>query len=178
MPKLTPPVSKNDHVQGLPGASIELVEYGDFQCPYCGAAYPVVKEIQNSFGENMRFIFRHFPLAEIHQYAVPAAIAAEAAARQHRFWEMHDLIYEKQSLLNEYALQEFAMNLGLNITAFKADMVDPVLAEKVETSFESGVRSGVNGTPSFFINGHKYNGSYDADSMIRAIERMMKETSL
>jgi len=175
MPKLTPPVNKMDHIDGLPGASIELVEYGDYQCPHCAAAHPVVKEIKNAFGKDLKFVFRHFPLSTVHPMALPAAIAAEAADRQQRFWLMHDLIYENQEQLSEYALLEYAKALRLNMATFRMDLQDASLAEKVESHFESGVRSGVNGTPSFFINGYKYNGTYDYDSLFGAIEMMMNE---
>jgi protein-disulfide isomerase len=175
MSKLIPPVGKDDHVQGLPGASIELVEYGDFQCPHCGAAHPVVKEIQKTYGKDLRFIFRHFPLASIHAYAVPAAMAAEAAGRQKKFWPMHDLIFENQESLSDHMILELATTLKLDIPAFRIDLQDEALAAIVESNFESGVRSGVNGTPSFFINGLKYNGSYNLVSMVRALENVMKE---
>lgn len=170
MSKLTPPLNKNDHVLGTPHAPIELVEYGDFQCPYCGAAYPVIKQIKERLDKKLRFAFRHFPLAKQHEYALPAAIAAEAAARQNSFWEMHDILYERQAELSEYAFLEFAEELGLNIPTFKMDLLDPSLAEKVELDFENGIRSGVNGTPSFFINGNKYHGLNDYNPLLMALE--------
>ena len=170
MPRLTPPVNKNDHILGPGDGSLELVEYGDYQCPHCGAAHPVVKQIQHAFGKELTFVFRHFPLSNVHEYALPAAITAEAAARQNKFWQMHDTIFENQALLNDHAFIEFAQAIGLNISKFKMDVLDETLAEKVESHFESGVRSGVNGTPSFFINGHKYNGSYDFASMVTALQ--------
>jgi protein-disulfide isomerase len=168
--KLTPPVSKSDHLLGSPDALIELVEYGDYQCPHCGLAHPILKKIRKTFGKKLRFAFRHFPLSNVHEYALPAALAAEAADKQQRFWEMHDMIYEHQQQLNGYALLDFALDLRLNIPLFKMDIQDPLLAEKVERDFESGVRSGVNGTPSFFINGYKYNGAYDYPSLTAAIQ--------
>jgi len=174
MPKLTPPVNKDDHIQGSPNARITLVEYGDFQCPNCGMAYPIIKNIQAEFGKTLRFVYRHFPLTNAHPMALPAAIASEAAARQQRFWDMHDMIFEQQRALNSYAFLAFAMELGLNITEFKMDLQDELLKEMVESHFESGVRSGVNGTPSFYINGHKYSGSYDHDSLYTAIEENMQ----
>jgi len=174
MAKLTPPINKNDHVQGPPDGIVTLVEYGDYQCPHCGAAFPIVKQIEKAFVKNLRFAFRHFPLSNVHQYAFPAAIAAEAAARQGKFWEMHDMIFEQQSLLNEYALLEFAKEVGLKIPAFKMDLRDPKLAEKVEADFESGVRSGVNGTPSFFINGDKHDGPFDYATLASAVEEKMR----
>ena len=178
MAKLTPPINKNDHVQGSPDALVTLVEYGDYQCPHCGAAFPIVKQIQKAFSKNLRFAFRHFPLANVHEYAFPAAIAAEAAGKQQKFWEMHDMIFERQSLLNEYALLEFAEEVGLNIPAFKAGVKDPQLREKVESDFESGVRSGVNGTPSFFINGEKHNGPFDYATLASAIEEKMRRSQV
>jgi protein-disulfide isomerase len=172
MLKLTPPVNRNDHILGPVNARLELVEYGDYQCQHCGAAHPIVKQIQKNFGKDLKFIFRHFPLSNVHEYAIPAAIAAEAAARQNKFWQMHDMIFENQSLLSDYAFTEFALAIGLNITMFKMDLLDETLAEKIETNFESGVRSGVNGTPSFFINGLKYNGSFDYTSLAGALKTL------
>ena len=174
MAKLTPPVNKNDHVQGPPDAVITLVEYGDYQCPHCGAAFPIVKQIQNAFVKNLRLVFRHFPLANVHEYAFPAAIAAEAAGRQGKFWQMHDIIFERQSWLSQNAFLEFAKEIGLKIPTFKTDLQDPTLEQKVEEDFESGVRSGVNGTPSFFINGHKHNGPFDYNTLFWAIEEEMR----
>jgi protein-disulfide isomerase len=170
MNKLTPPVNQNDHVTGSAQAIITLVEFGDYQCPHCGRAHPVVKEIQKNFRDQLRFVFRHFPLSNVHEYALPAAIAAEAAGRQHKFWQMHDIIFEQQDQLSEVALIEFAAILRLNMPTFERDLQDKALEEKVEADFESGVRSGVNGTPSFFINGIKYNGPFDYASLSNVIE--------
>lgn len=155
---LKPSVSTADHTQGSSDASLVIVEYGDYQCPYCGAAYPVLKELLKEFGDQIRFVFRNFPLSEMHQYARTEALAAEAAALQGKFWEMHDAIYENQEYLNADLPLKLAEKLGLNIPQFKADIHKKELAEKVDTDFESGIVSGVNGTPSFFINGNKFNG--------------------
>jgi protein-disulfide isomerase len=155
---LKPPVSSQDHVQGSAQAPIEIVEYGDYQCSHCGAAYPVIRKIQDKFGDQVRFIFRNFPLSESHEFATPAAVASEAAALQNKFWEMHDVIYENQASLNEEGLLEMAESIGLDMPKFKADIQKENLQEKVETDFESGLRSGVNGTPSFFVNGAKFDG--------------------
>lgn len=170
MAKLTPPVNKNDHVLGSPHAAILLVEYGDYQCPHCVAAHPIVKKIQKKLDNNLGFVFRNFPLSNIHVWAIPAAKAAEAAGRQNKFWQMHDMIFEHQILPGEHAFLKFAEELGLNSIQFKRDFADKSLLEKIESDFESGIRSGVNGTPSFFINGNKYNGGYDFDSLYWAIE--------
>lgn len=155
---LKPSVNKNDHIRGNANAELVIVEYGDYQCPYCGAAYPVLKELMDEFGNQVQFVFRNFPLSEMHQYARPAAIAAEAANLQGKFWEMHDAIYENQQYLNKDLLQEIAEKLNLNINQFKNDIESSELAEKVDSDFESGIISGVNGTPSFFVNGKKFNG--------------------
>ncbi|UQB69279.1 DsbA family protein [Epilithonimonas zeae] len=156
---LKPSVSTTDHAQGNDNADLVIVEYGDYQCPYCGAAYPVLKELMKEFGSQVKFVFRNFPLSEMHQYARPAAIAAEAANLQGKFWEMHDAIYENQGSLNELFLFELAEKIGLNISQFKEDIQKTELEEKVDSDFESGIVSGVNGTPSFFVNGNKFNGS-------------------
>jgi protein-disulfide isomerase len=154
-----------------------LVEFGDYQCPHCAAAQPVIREIKKKFGRDLKFVFRHFPLSNAHPLALPAAIAAEAAARQKKFWPMHELIFENQAVLSEYALLEIAKELGLNMTQFKMDLQDASIPEKIEQHFESGVRSGVNGTPTFFINGVRHSGGYDYASLFRGIEMAMQETA-
>ncbi|SDF98065.1 Thioredoxin [Pedobacter terrae] len=155
---LKPAVSNTDHAQGNLNADLVIVEYGDYQCPYCGAAYPVLKELMNQFGSQIKFVFRNFPLSEMHQYARAAALAAEAAALQHKFWEMHDAIYENQRSLNEHLLLELAKELKLDIPQFKSDLEGSELKAKIDEDFESGVVSGVNGTPSFYVNGKKFEG--------------------
>ena len=161
---LRPPVSNKDHIQGNTHAAIELVEYGDYQCPYCGRAYPIIKTIQERFGKDLKFVFRNFPLSEIHPHAKLAAIASEAAAKQGKFWEMHDIIFENQTNLITSSLIEYAKLIGLNVEQFRKDLHDDELIQKVESDFESGLRSGVNGTPGFFINGEKYNGNWDEET--------------
>lgn len=160
---LKPPVSNKDNIYGSTNAVIELVEYGDYQCPYCGQAYPIVKIIQERFGDDLKFVFRNFPLSEIHPQAKMAAIASEAAGKQGKFWEMHDTIFENQKRLHQSALIEYAKLIGLNHEKFATDLENYELIEKVEADFESGIRSGVNATPTFFINGEKYNGSWKED---------------
>jgi len=174
MSKLKPPVNNTDHVQGNIGAAIELVEYGDYQCPHCGHAYPIIKNIQKNLGSKLKFIFRNFPLAEAHPNATNAAVAAEAAALQGKFWEMHDIIFENQEHLGDNHLIKYAARIGLDIEKFKADFETPAMMEKVENDFESGVTSGVNGTPSFFINGTKYNGSWEEDDLLHYLEAFKK----
>jgi protein-disulfide isomerase len=171
---LKPAVSSQDHSQGPAQAAIEIVEYGDYQCPHCGTAYPVIKNIEEKFGDQVRFIFRNFPLAESHEYATPAAIATEAAALQDKFWEMHDIIYENQDALSESGLLKMAESIGLDLEKFKEDIQNEDLKQKVESDFESGVRSGVNGTPSFFVNGTKFDGSAE-DLMDMLTENSVSE---
>jgi protein-disulfide isomerase len=173
MAKLKPPVNSEDHIEGSFQAPVIFTEYGDFQCPYCGAAYPVIKQIQKKFGDQLGFVFRHFPLTEAHPYAQIAAVASEAADLQGKFWPMHDLIYENQTRLSPKALLTMAESLKMDLKKFQKDIEDAALVEKVETSFESGIDSGVNGTPSFYINGVKYEGYYDLAPLSHAIEKAL-----
>ena len=172
--KLQPRVSKTDHLQGNLDAPIELVEYGDYQCPHCGRAYPIVKSIQRKLGNKLKFIFRNFPLAEMHPDATRAAVAAEIAASQGKFWEMHDIIFEHQEDLDDESLISYAAELELDMQKFNSDFQKPEFMEKVENDFESGVRSGVNGTPSFFINGEKYNDSWEESQFLMHLQRSLK----
>lgn len=172
MSKLRPAVSNNDHVQGSLNAPIELVEYGDYQCPHCGRAYPIIKNVQEVMGDKLKFVFRNFPLQEIHPDALNAAVAAEAAGAQGKFWEMHDIIFENQQHLDDVSLLKYAAKIGLNIEQFESDFEKPQILQKVEDNFESGVRSGVNGTPSFFINGQKYEGSWEEADLLLYLQTM------
>lgn len=154
--KLTPPLGQRDHMIGPSQASLILVEYGDYECPHCGAAYPLVKEIREGLGDRLQFAYRHFPLTEIHPHAELAAETAEAAGAQGKFWQMHDLLFENQQLLNERNVFRFAETLGLDMQRFKLDLQEHAYQARVREDFMSGVRSGVNGTPTFFINGLRY----------------------
>jgi protein-disulfide isomerase len=169
-PTLKPPVGPKDHLQGPPDAPVQLVEYGDYECPYCGEAYPVVKALQERLGDQMSFVFRNFPLSEAHPHAEEAAEAAEAAAAQGKFWEMHDLLYENQDALEPEDLVRYARALKLELPRFVLEMREHVYKERVREDFRSGVRSGVNGTPTFFINGARHNGPFDLRSLLAAIE--------
>jgi protein-disulfide isomerase len=175
--QLTPPVGDGDHVQGSATAPVTLVEYGDYECPYCGAAYPIVKEIQRRLGDRLRFVFRHFPITTAHPHAEHAAEAAEAAGTQGKFWEMHDALYEHQKALGDQDLQGYAFALGLDVDWWVSEMEAQVHEERVRADFMSGVRSGVNGTPTFFINGRRHDGSYDLESLLAAIEAAMPATA-
>ena len=166
---LTPQVTARDHIQGPLDASIVLVEYGDYECPYCGEAYPVVKELQRRLAGQLCFAFRNFPLATAHPHAEKAAEAAEAAGAQSQFWEMHDVLYENQEALEDESLLQYASALGLDLRRFTRDISEHVYAPRVKEDFRSGVRSGVNGTPSFFINGVHYNGPFDLKSLFAAL---------
>ena len=161
MARLRPAVNSNDHIQGNKNAPIELVQYGDYQCPHCGHAFPIIKSIQKKLGNNLKFVFRNFPLSEVHPNAVNAAVAAEAASAQNKFWEMHDVIYENQQYLSDVDLVKYAAKIGLDLEQFETDFETPQFLERVESDFESGVRSGVSGTPSFFINDEKYDEDWD-----------------
>lgn len=161
MSQLKTPVNARDHIKGNPSAPIVLVEYGDYQCPACGAAFPDIEELMRSFGDEMCFVFRHFPLTDIHEYALLGALAVEAAGMQGKFWDMHDMVYENQEDLSPIGIMDFARELELNIPRFERDLEDPDLKERVQIDFMSGVESGVHGTPSFFLNGAKYEGPLD-----------------
>ncbi len=167
---LTRPVSANDHSEGPADAPLVLVEYGDYQCPYCGAAYPVVKRLQKKFGKKLRFVFRNFPLTQAHPYALIAAQAAEAAALQGKFWEMHDLLFERQVSLNPGIIPIWAERIGLNVERFGNDIEQGVVEKRIKDDRQSGIRSGVNGTPTFYINGTRYDGSPDYASLLAALE--------
>jgi protein-disulfide isomerase len=170
MSTLKPPIGPHDHVQGSPRARIELVEYGDYQCPYCGEAQASVKAVQARLGKDLRFAFRNFPLTQVHPNALGAAHAAEAAALQGQFWEMHDLLYENQDRLEQPQLFEYAATLGLDLERFERDFASDATAAKVKADFLSGARSGVNGTPSFFVNGQRYDGSWAPDAFLQELE--------
>jgi protein-disulfide isomerase len=168
--KLTPPVSDKDHAVGPDDAPITLVEYGDYECPYCGMAHPIVKSVQRALGEQLRFVFRNFPLAEAHPHARLAAQAAEAAGAQGRFWEMHDMLFENQTALEPGDIVGYAKSIGLDVTRFERDLEAGTFMKKVRDDFRNGVRSGVNGTPTFFVNGERYDGSWaNEEGFIRAL---------
>jgi protein-disulfide isomerase len=160
-----------DHIQGPANAAVTLVEYGDYECPYCGAAYPIVKELQARMGDRLKFVFRNFPITTSHPHAEQSAEAAEAAAAQGRFWEMHDLLYENQRRLRDQDLHAYAEQLGLDVEQFDKDLAEHVHASRVREDFMSGVRSGVNGTPSFYVNGSRHDDSYDLETLLAALER-------
>jgi protein-disulfide isomerase len=169
---LTSPVTEGrDHIQGPADAPLTLVEYGDYECPYCGAAYPIIKEVQDRMGDQLRFVFRNFPISTSHPHAEHAAEAAEAADAQSRFWPMHDLLYENQQRLADQDLHAYAERLGLDLERFDHELAEHVHAGRVHDDFLSGVRSGVNGTPSFYINGARHDESFDTETLLTALRR-------
>ena len=168
--KLTLPVDNSrDHIQGPPTAPVTLLEYGDYQCPYCGQAYPIIKQVQKHLGNKLRFVFRNFPITQIHPHAQHAAEAAESAAAQNKFWEMHDHLYEHQQALEDNHLEKYANKLGLDLAQFNHDMSSHAHAQRIREDFLSGVRSGVNGTPTFYINGTRYDGSWDLETLLKIL---------
>jgi protein-disulfide isomerase len=168
-------ITSRDHIQGPADAPVTLMEYGDYQCPYCGEAYYVIKQLQKRVGDGMRFVFRNFPLNSVHPYAEGAAEAAEAACGQGKFWEMHDTLYEHQDELRPEQLLDHAKRLWLDLARFTDDLTNRVYAERVREDFMSGVRGGVNGTPTFFINGVRFDSSYDFEPLLQAIEPHLKK---
>jgi len=167
--RLTPPVSARDHAQGPAEAPVTLVEYGDYECPHCGRAYPMVKAIQLRMGNELRFVFRNFPLAKSHEHAEHAAEMAEAADQHGKFWPMHDILFENQDALEDENLVAYAATLGIDPVWAATALAQGLFQERVREDFASGVRSGVNGTPTFFINGARYDGLLHPTSLLEAL---------
>jgi protein-disulfide isomerase len=164
------PVSERDHIQGPATAAVTLVQYGDYECPYTRRSTWVVQAIQQQLGEQLRFIYRNFPLTEIHPHALHAALAAEAAAAQGKFWEMHDSIFHHQHALEDADLAEFAEAVGLDLQQYTRDMAERRALARIEEDVEGGERSGVQGTPTFFINDVMYRGSWEQDALLPALQ--------
>ena len=170
-PRLTLPVGARDHSEGPLDAPLVLVEYGDYQCPYCGAAYPIVKRVQKRLGGRLRFVFRNFPLTNIHPDAQRAAETAEAAGAQGKFWEMHDYLFENQPSLDDPAyFLRFAGKLKLDTARLEREIAGHVHLSRIEEDYLSGIRSGVNGTPTFFVNGIRYDGYPEFGPIVAALE--------
>lgn len=169
MPDLTEPVHDADHVRGAPGAELELVMYGDFECPYCAAAQGILRRVEERLGDRLRFVLRHFPLDSLHPHAARAAQAAEAAAAQGAFWEMHDALYAARGHLEDADLAAHAAGLGLDGAAVEAALRDGTHAERVEHDRQTGLAAGVTGTPGFFANGTLMTGAFDAGSLVEAL---------
>jgi len=169
IPESALPIPGRDHIQGPIDAPIVLLEYGDYECPYCGEAYPMVKAIQKRLKVRLCFAFRNFPLVNSHPHAQRAAEAAEAAGAQGRFWEMHDLLYENQDALEDTDLAKYASMIGIDAERFMSDVLAGTYTDRVRQDFRSGARLDVNGTPSFFINGVRYDGSPEFEDLLAAL---------
>ncbi len=166
---LAVPISEQDHSQGPVTAPVTLVQYGDYECPYTRQSTTVVRALQAQLGERLRFVFRNFPLVQIHPHALHAAEAAEAAAAQGKFWEMHDYIFHHQHTLEDADLARFAEEVGLSHSQFLQEMNEHRHLRRIEEDVESGERSGVEGTPTFFINGVRYDGSWEREALLAAL---------
>lgn len=180
------PISAQDHVQGSPDAPIALVEYGDYQCPYCAQAHPIVKQLQRLFGAKLCVAFRNFPLTEIHPHALHAAEAAESVGAQlgnTGYWRMHDAIYEHQqdseTALSDPQLAQYGADAGADAARIRRDLAADAFVERVQTDFAGGLRSGVNGTPTFFVNGERYEGDWtDVDNFALDLTRQSGSRSV
>ncbi len=171
---LTPPVNRNDHVLGGDRPLVTLVEFGDYECPFCGRAHSIVADALRRMSEEILFVFRHFPLSRVHPHALSAAIAAEAAGAQGQFWPMHDALFANQDALADDDLAGYAERLGLDLRRFLADFERATHLPKIRGDFRSGVRSGVNGTPTFFIDGHRFDGSWVDGGLTRALAEVVR----
>ncbi len=167
---LTTPVNHADHVLGPISAKVTVVEYGDFECPSCGQAYPAVKMLLKRFGERVRFVYRHFPLVEVHPHAELAAEAAEAAGAQHKFWEMHDLLFEHQQHLKANSLRQYALQCELDLDRYDYEMKEHLYLQRVHEHIDGGAKSGVRSTPGFFVNGAVEDVSFGLERLHKAVE--------
>ncbi|MFC4986261.1 DsbA family protein [Saliphagus infecundisoli] len=172
---LNQPVTERDHTYGPADASVTLVEYGDYECPYCEQAHRVMKELRGELNDEVQFVFRNFPLRQMHPHAELAAEAAEAASAQGAFWEMHDHLYEHQDALEREDLDGYAAELGLDEDEFVRALNEGRHEERVQQDFLNGAHSGVNATPTFFINGTRYDGQWDAPTLRAALEDAMRQ---
>ncbi len=165
------PDARRDHIMGPIEAPIKLVEYGDFECPFCGQAYPVVKAIQRELGNSLCFAYRHFPITTVHLHAEHAGEAAEAAGAHGKFWEMYDILFQNQDALEDEDLAGYAAVLGLDADRVMAEILAGAYSGRIREDFSSGVRTGVNGTPTFFINGVRYDGAWGLEELLEALTR-------
>jgi formate-nitrite transporter family protein len=174
--ELTPAVNADDHHQGPATAPVTLVMFGDYECPQCARAHPVVKTLRAVLQDELRLVFRQFPIRESHPHAQHAAEAAEAAAAQGRFWDMHDLLYKNQRALDDANLIHYARDLALDVSRFQSALETGQFTEAVNTDRESGRASGVSGTPTFFINGVRHTSGFEYDALYEAIMAAMPES--
>ena len=171
MSTLSPPVNELDHAEGSPAARVTLVEYADFECSACAAGYGMVEEVRRAFGPNLRFVFRHFPLLASHPHALAAAKAAEAAGAQGKFWDMHARLFAHQTQLTDADLLRHARKIGLDLDHFQRDLASGTAEARIREDLASGARSGVQGTPTFFIEGERYTGPQRREALIEALAR-------
>ncbi|WP_347277416.1 thioredoxin domain-containing protein [Pseudanabaena sp. FACHB-2040] len=171
MTVLALPVSSRDHSQGLETAAVTLVEYGDYQCPHCAEAHQIVRSLQQQLQGQIQFVFRHFPCPDLHPQAQQAAEAVEAAAGQGQFWQMHHCLFTQQHALEAADLVEYAAVIGLDAMQFLRDLADRVYADRVQQDTASGIASGVNHTPTFFINRTRYDGSWDKVTLMSVLRQ-------
>ncbi|QGZ63093.1 DsbA family protein [Paraburkholderia acidisoli] len=176
MNTLSPPVGPHDHSEGPADAPLTLVEYGDFQCPYCGAMYEVVKSVQHALGKNLKFVFRQFPLTQLHEHALHAAEFAEAAAALGKFWQAHAMLFENQNSLGDRALADYATRLAIPTAALESAFAGE-FDERIQRDFSGGLRSGVQGTPTLFINGRLYSGERDAKGLLDALLAVSEDSA-
>jgi len=170
------PDPERDHFQGTIDAPIALLEYGDYECPFCGEVQPIVKEIQRRLGDDLCFAFRHFPLTNVHPHAEHAAEAAEACGEQGAFWPMHETLFANQDTLDDESLAQYAAALGLDETRVLQEVILNAHAHRIREDFRSGVRAGVNGTPCFFINGQRYDGVRALEPLLAAVAEPVRVT--
>jgi protein-disulfide isomerase len=168
---LQAPVSKSDHAAGPSNAPVTLVEYGDYECPFCGQAVGIVKRLQEELGNDLRYVFRNFPLMRIHPHALDAARAAESAALQGKFWETHEALFENQDDLEEDTILEIAGGAVTDWNRFLLDLRNPAVDRKIQADLESGSRSRVGGTPTFFVNEALYTGEWDFHTLLEHLTR-------
>jgi protein-disulfide isomerase len=170
---LTPPVNDNDHILGSDRALVTLVEFGDYECPFCGRAHPIVMEALLRMPDVL-FVYRHFPLSQAHPHAVSAALAAEAAGAQGQFWPMHDTLFENQDALEQEDLIRYAEDLDLDVDRFLSDLARGTHLSQVRSDFRGGIRSGVSGTPTFFIDGERFDGTLADGGLARTLAALVR----
>jgi protein-disulfide isomerase len=171
--RLSTPVTDEDHIRGRHDAPVTLVEYGDYQCPYCGAAHPVLQQVLNERPDRVRMVYRHFPLSNVHPHAEFAAQLAEAAGRRHRFWPMHDWLFEHQERIAPAIAPLACAEVGVDADAVEREVREQVHMDVIRRDFLGGVRSGVNGTPTFYLNGVRHDGGYTLADLLAAVDRTL-----
>ena len=165
-------VTEGDHASGAATAPVTLLEYGDFECIHCGRAYPIIKEVQKLLGDNLRFVFRHFPIGQIHPHSLRAAEAAEAAGAQGKFWEMHDQLFTHQQALEDHDFSRYARRIDLDVDRFASDLSENTFLKQIEVDYDRSLfDEHVTGTPTFYINEERYTGATDVESLLVAIKQ-------